>query len=108
MVQAQQIRNTKIQHIEKHIMKSISNDKITQWQKSLSWLNWGPKHAERSARLALSQAAWLGIDRDVAIQAVFEMGLDGFFRANPHIPLHTWQSVTEQIACPDECALVAA
>jgi hypothetical protein len=44
----------------------------------------------------------------VAIQAVFEMGLDGFFRANPHIPLHTWQSVTEQIACPDECALVAA
>ena len=68
----------------------------------------GDVRAVRSARLALSQAAWLGIDRDVAIQAVFEMGLDGFFRANPHIPIHTWQSVTEQIACPDECALVAA
>jgi hypothetical protein len=89
-------------------MKSMSNDKITQWQKSLSRLNWGAKHAERSARLALSQAAWLGIDRDAAIQAVFEMALDGFFRANPHILHQAWQSVSEETTCTDEFALLAA
>ena len=88
-------------------MNNVSNDKITKWQKSLPQMNWGPKHARRSARLALSQAAWLGIDRDAAIQAVFEMGLDGFFCANPDILNQTWQSVAEETACPDEFALVA-
>jgi len=70
--------------------------------------DWTTKHAQRSATIALSKAQWLGIDRDVAIQAVCELCLGEFFRANPQISLQTWHSVSEQIACLDERAMLAA
>jgi hypothetical protein len=81
---------------------------MTQWQETLAKLPWTPEHAERSARLALSQAAWLGIDRDDAIRAVFEMAMDGFFEANPHILYQAWETVSEEITHPDPFELLAA
>ena len=76
------IRKTKTKWITKQIMKNMIN-KITQWRASLPQLNWGPKHAQRSARIALSRAAWLGLDQEEAIRTVVEMGLDEFFHENP-------------------------
>ncbi len=67
------------------------------WVRMVENLHWTPKHAEMSAKLALSKAAWLGIDKDRAIQQVFEMALGGFFQANPHIPFQSWQTVSDQI-----------
>ena len=108
MVQAQHTKNTTAPHIKKQSMNNTPNDKLTRWHNSIPQLNWGANYAQRSAKIALSKAEWLGIDRDVAIQAVFELGLGEFFRANPEIPLQTWQSVSEQIACLDERGLRAA
>jgi hypothetical protein len=81
---------------------------LTKYEETLAKLRWTPKHAELSAKLALSKAQWLGLNKEWAIRRIFEVALGGFFQEHPHIPYHTWQSVTEQIACPDECALVAA
>jgi hypothetical protein len=74
----------------------------------LAKLPWTTKRAERSAKVALSKAECLGIDKDQAILQIFELALDGFFQAHPHIPYHVWQSVAEQNACQDELALLAA
>jgi len=84
------------------------DSKRTKWQETLAKLPWTHQHAESSAKLALSKAAWDGIDRNEAIQAIFKMALDGFFQQNPHIPYQVWQSVSERIACPDELAMLAA
>ena len=89
-------------------MRNQSNSKLTLWQELLTQLPWTPKQAEHSTRLALSKAQWLGIDRNQAIQAIFEVALPGFFQTQPHVLFETWQSISEQIACPDELALVAA
>jgi hypothetical protein len=89
-------------------MQTTSNNRITQLQESLARLPWNFQYVERSARLALSHAGWLGIDRDEAIQAVFEMAMGGFFQDNPHIPYQVWKSVSEQVAFRDELELLAA
>ena len=107
-VQAQHSKNTTTPQIVKQQMKNTANNQPTKWHNSLPLLNWGAKHAQRSATIALSKAQWLGIDRDVAIQAVCELCLGEFFRANPQISLQTWHSVSEQIACLDERAMLAA
>ena len=78
------------------------------WRELVRSLPWDSKSAESSARFALSKAAWDGIDRDEAIRQVFEMGLDGFFEANPHIPYQAWETVSEQITHPDVFELLAA
>jgi len=78
------------------------------WQETLAKLPWSPKHAEQSAKLALSKAQWLGLDKQQAIQQIFEVALGGFLRENPHVAYETWQTVSEQIACPDGFALVPA
>jgi hypothetical protein len=75
---------------------------MAKWHETLAKLPWNPLNAERSARLALSQAAWLGIDKDTAVRTVFEMGLDRFFEDHPHIPYAAWYTVSEQVANPDE------
>jgi hypothetical protein len=87
------------------IMSANTISRITTWQQMLARLPWNPKHAERSTKLALSKANWMGIDRNVAIQQVFEMGLGGFFQANPHIPYQTWQAASDEIANRGEFAL---
>jgi hypothetical protein len=64
---------------------------------TLAKLPFGRADAERSAEIALSQAAWLGINKDEAIQHIFEAALGRFFEENPHIPFQAWQTVSEQI-----------
>jgi hypothetical protein len=78
------------------------NDRQTNWQKTLTDLPWTRAHAERSAKIALSKANWLGIDRNEAIQQVFEVALGGFFAENPHIPFQAWQSVSEELTGAEE------
>ena len=59
--------------------KQSTNSRTDNWQQTLAKLPWNPKHAERSAKLALSKAQWLGLNKDHAIQQVFEMDLGVFF-----------------------------
>lgn len=84
------------------IMNANTNSRMINWQQMLASLPWSPKHAGRSAMLALSKAQWLGLDRDQAIQQVFETALGGFFRTNPHVPFEAWQTVSEQFAASEE------
>ena len=81
---------------------------MTNWQETLAKLPWSPKHAEQSAKLALSRAAWLGIDREEAIQQVFELAIGNFFQANPHVPFEAWQTVTQEMGGRDDLALALA
>lgn len=71
-------------------------------------MRWSPKQAVRSASLALSRAAWLGIDRNEAIQAVLEVAEFPHFQANPHILFETWATVSEQLGSPDQFELRVA
>ena len=89
-------------------MKTNMNSSLTNWKKLLASLPWTPKHAERSAKLALSKAQWLGLDKEQAIQQVFDMALGGFFEANPHLPVQTWQAVSEEMCQADETQLGVA
>ena len=89
-------------------MRTNNEHSMIAWPESINNLPWDSKSAESSTKLALSKAAWGGINRDEATRAVFEMAMDGFFQENPHIPYQVWQSVSEQIACLDELVLLAA
>jgi hypothetical protein len=82
-------------------MNAKSNPRLTNWQETLAKLPWGAKYAQRSAKLALSKAAWLDINMNQAIQQVFERALGGFFQENPQIPFEAWQTVSDQTARPD-------
>jgi len=89
-------------------MTNTNPNRLTQWLASLAQMRWSPKQAVRSASLALSRAAWLGIDRNEAIQAVLEVAEFPHFQANPHILFETWATVSEQLGSPDRCELLAA
>jgi hypothetical protein len=76
--------------------------------KSLSDLPWSFNHAEHSAKVVLSRAAWLCVDREAAIQAVKEVAPLGLFDDTPHVLLQIWQTICEELAQPDSLELLAA
>jgi hypothetical protein len=90
-------------------MNTIDNSRMNIWQReTFAELPWTPNHAGHSADLALSQAALLGLDNHQATRHVFEMGMDGFFRANQQIPYEASQTVSEDLAHPVEYESQAA
>lgn len=80
----------------------MTTDRLTQWQEMLATLPWTTKHAKQSAKIALSKAEWLEIDKNQAIQQIFELALGRFFQANPQIPFEAWQTVAEQDSGSDQ------
>jgi hypothetical protein len=89
-------------------MRANRENSVIAWRESINNLPWDSKSARGSATLALSKAAWHGIDQEEAIRTVFELAMGGFFHENPHIPYQIWQSVSAQIRHRDELALLAA
>jgi hypothetical protein len=73
-----------------------TNDRITGWRECLAKLPWTTKHVKQSATIALSKAEWLGIDKEQAVQQIFELALGRFFEANPQIPFQALQTVSQQ------------
>ena len=78
------------------------------WRESLNNLPWAANKGEQIARLALSRAAWLCVDREAAIQAVMEVAPLGCFDDEPHVLFQIWRTVSAQITQPDAFELLAA
>ena len=89
-------------------MATAPNNRMTRWLKTVAKLSWTPKQVEHSARLALAQAQWSGINKDDAIRELLGMGLASFFQTNPHILYQVWTTVSEELAQPDSLELLAA
>ena len=89
-------------------MATAPNNRMTRWLKTVAKLSWTPKQVEHSARLALAQAQWCGINKDDAIRELLGMGLASFFQTNPHILYQVWTTVSEELAQPDSLELLAA
>lgn len=87
------------------IMKTKNN--TNSWQETLQQLRWSPKHAEMSAKIALSKAVWLGIDPQEAIASIYAVDSRGIFQTYPHVPLETWHTLSEQFSEREQNPLLA-
>jgi len=89
-------------------MNAENHHLMTHFQETVARLPWVPKHAEQSARLALSKAQCLGLDKEQAIQQVFETALGGFFQQNPHLPYEAWQTISQEMGGEEDFALATS
>ena len=90
-------------------MQNTHTDRsIIRFEETVSKLPWTPQRAKQSARIALAKAFWLGVEKEVAIQAIYEVAVTASFQANPHILFETWATVSEQLGSPDQFELLAA
>jgi hypothetical protein len=74
----------------------------------LEHLSWNSRDALHSAKVALAKAEWLGLDKTQAIEEVVRISGSAFLMENSHLLYEVWVTISEQTACPDEFALVAA
>jgi hypothetical protein len=91
-------------------MRGIINttNKTSKLLETLEHLSWNSRDALHSAKVALAKAEWLGLDKTQAIEEVVRISRSAFLMENSHLLYEVWVTISEQTACPDECALVAA
>jgi hypothetical protein len=84
---------------------NASNPKLESCRRLISELRWNERHAEHSARIAVSKAVWLGLERDEVIQLVRAVPSASYLRQCPHILTQTWEAIvlaSETGQQPDE------
>jgi hypothetical protein len=91
-------------------MTAISNTSIKtkHWLETLEQLSWDSRDALHSAKIALAKASWLGLDKTQAIEEIVRFSGSAFLMENSHLLYEVWVTVSEETACPNEFALVAA
>jgi hypothetical protein len=58
-------------------------------------LRWNERHAEESARIAVSKALWLGIEKQDVLQLIRAVPSASYLRQCPHILTQTWESISQ-------------
>jgi hypothetical protein len=60
----------------------------------LAELNWNKAHARQSARIAASQAIWLGLEKQDVLQLVRSIPSANYLCQCPHIFHETWAALS--------------
>ena len=61
----------------------------------ISELPWNERNAVQSARIAVSKAVWLGVEREDVMSLVRTVPSASFLRQCPHILTETWEAMTQ-------------
>lgn len=70
-----------------------TNPKLETCRQLISELRWTDRHAEHSARIAVSKAVWLGISKDEVMQLIRTLPSATFLRRCPHILTQAWKDI---------------
>lgn len=71
------------------------NLKLEICRKMISELRWTERHAEQSARIAVSKALWLGIEKDDVLRLIRAVPSATYIRQCPHILTQTWEAIAK-------------
>jgi hypothetical protein len=71
-----------------------SSSKIEKCQRLFTELRWDKTHAEQSARVAVSKAIWLGLDKLELLELVRSIPAASYLRQCPHILTRAWAAIT--------------
>jgi hypothetical protein len=75
-------------------MKTTTSKSET-YQQLIASLDWRDKYAATSARILLSKAQAIGLERDQAFELVEKFPAADYIRNNPHILPHAWMMVSQ-------------
>jgi len=73
---------------------NTSINKLETCRQLIAELRWNERNAEKSARIAVSKALWLGIDKQEVMQLIRTLPSDSYLQACPHILTQTWEAVS--------------
>ena len=68
---------------------------LEQCRNLISELRWNERNAEQSARIAVSKAVWLGVERDEVLRLVSTVPAASYLRQCPHILTQTWETISQ-------------
>ena len=71
------------------------NNNIEKCRRLISELRWNERNVAQSARIAVSKALWLGIERDEVLQLIRSVPSATYLRQYPHILTQTWATIAE-------------
>jgi len=69
--------------------------KLEMCRQLIAELRWNERNAEQSARIAVSKALWLGIDKQEVLQLIRTMPSATYLRQRPHILTQTWEAIAQ-------------
>jgi hypothetical protein len=74
---------------------NTSINKLEICRQLIADLRWNDRNAEQSARIAVSKALWLGIDKQEVLQMIRTLPTDSYLRECPHILTQTWETISQ-------------
>ena len=74
---------------------NLPNHNVERCRSLISELPWNERNAAQSARIAVSKAVWLGVERDEVLSLVRTVPSASFLRQCPHILTETWETMTQ-------------
>jgi hypothetical protein len=74
---------------------NLPNHNVERCRSLISELPWNERSAFQSARIAVSKAVWLGVERDEVLSLVRTVPSASFLRQCPHILTETWETMTQ-------------
>jgi hypothetical protein len=74
---------------------------LETYRQLIAQLRWNERHAEQSARIAVSKAVWLGIEKDDVLRLIRAVPSATYLRQCPHILTQTWEAIA-QAGQPDK------
>jgi hypothetical protein len=74
---------------------NATNPRLETCRQLITELRWTERHAEQSARIAVSKAVWLGIEKEDVMQLIRSVPSATYLRQCPHILTQTWATISE-------------
>jgi hypothetical protein len=74
---------------------NATNPRLETCRQLITELRWTERHAEQSARIAVSKALWLGIDKDEVTELIRTVPSATYVRQWPHILTRAWEAVAQ-------------
>lgn len=81
---------------------NTTNPRLETCRQLIAELRWTERHAEHSARIAVSKALWLGLERDDLLRLICAVPSATYLRQCPHILAQAWQLIESNQ--PSQCA----
>jgi hypothetical protein len=72
-----------------------TNPNLESCRRLISELRWNERNAEQSARIAVSKALWLGIEKQEVLQLISTVPSASYLRQFPHVLTQTWESIVQ-------------
>lgn len=67
------------------------------WLDFVQQMDWTRSHCQRSARVAISKAIWLGLQPEESVQDILEHSFSHFIQNNPQLLFAIWRSIAEEV-----------